>query len=644
MALKTPAKPVLQAWLPKAVLGEQVGAGGNGCVYFAVHPSLGDIAVKFMLNEDRRRYSRFKDEVKVVTTTLRDFDCVLPILESNLPDTNTGAYPWYVMPRAQGLIESLRSKGPLERLIALVDLSEALVRLHSVKVAHRDIKPENLFYFEGRYVFGDFGLASFPEKSGVTKQGEPMGPFAYISPEMLSQPNDADPFKADVYSFSKTVWTVLTGEKYPFSGQYDRNGAEGLAQKVGTGSVVFEPLEKLLAASTSSTVASRPSSQEFAQRMREVLDVQEDILEYNPLQWEAAEVDALLSHGAEQVVWRRASEIAKVLVILSRRNGLNHCFLPGGGGLTLTHAAVCEGGVMLDLDCDGSHFVVNPLRLTLERFPDYPKHGYAVLEVGEAAPLGADASYRSDRFEYLRKVGDFDYVVNDSDNPDSEMRGERCERFFGAGKFIIAPTAGIYNQVDGYDGSLLALGREDLRAQFDLLFSKLTGVTKPPNFQLKPFARLVKSSPEHRVPFKLIHIGDGLLCSLLLADEAFLKRRNGDSGHGYRVLTAAELMAQMRAPKSAEEAEARRLVKMLSSEAGAEYLALVNIGRGYASPGEFTSEMQSNLSSRYDPDYLAGKMGHGYLGKALTCFGVEPIFDGQSGALQEDADNEAEWW
>lgn len=627
MALKTPAKTMLQAALPVAVLGKQVGAGGNGCVYFAVHASLGEVAVKFMLNDDLRRYSRFKDEVKVVTTTLREFDCVLPVLESNLPDTNIGSYPWYIMPRAQGLAESLKSKGPLERLSALVDLSDALVKLHSVNVAHRDIKPENLFCFEGRFVFGDFGLASFPEKSGVTKQGEPMGPFAYISPEMLSQPNDADPFKSDVYSFAKTVWTVLTGEKFPFSGQYDRNGAEALTPKVRAGDIVFEPLEKLLAAATSSTVDLRPSAQEFAQRMHEVLHVQEDILEYNPLQWEAAEVDALLSHGAEQVVWRKASEIAKVLVILSRRNGLNHCFFPGGGGLTLTGASTCEGEAMLDLDCDGSHFVVNPLRLTLERFPDYPKHGYAVLEVGEATPLGANVKYRSDRFEYLRKVGDFDYVVNDSDNPDSEMLGERCERFFGAGKFIIAPTAGIYNQVDGYDGSLLTLDREHLRAQFDSLFSKLTGGSKPSNFQLNPFPRLLSPGDGVRVPFKLDHIGDELLRNLLLADAALLERHRANNAGGFRVLSAAEVMEQMRANPSVEEIDARRLVKMLSPEQGAEYMALVNVGRGYVSPNEFSIEIQRNLSSRNAPEYLSEKMGHGYLGRALMRFGVKSIFD-----------------
>ncbi|MYM30674.1 protein kinase [Duganella sp. CY15W] len=642
MALKNPGKPILQAMIPNTFLGKQVGAGGNGCVYFAVHPSLGDIAVKFMLNDDVRRYSRFKDEVKVVTKTLLEFDCVLPILESNLPDTNAGTYPWYIMPRAQGLAESLKSKSPLERLSALVDLSDALVKLHSVNVAHRDIKPENLFCFDGRFVFGDFGLASFPEKSGVTKQGEPMGPFAYISPEMLSQPNDADPFKSDVYSFAKTVWTVLTGEKYPFSGQYDRNGEEGLTHVLSVGGFVFEPLEKLLRASTSSTVASRPNAQEFAQRMHEVLRVQEEILEYNPLQWEAAEVDALLSHGAEQVIWRNASEIAKVLVILSRRNGLNHFFLPGGGGLTLTHASICEGGAMLDLDCDGSHFVVNPLRLTLERFPDYPKYGYAVLEVGEAAPLGADLRYRSDRFEYLRKVGDFDYVVNDSDNPESEMRGERCERFFGAGKFIIAPTAGIYNQVDGYDGSLLALDREHLRAQFDSLFAKLTGEKNVPILVLRPFPRLLMSDQGARVPFKLEHISDETLHSLLLADKALAERHRASNGVGGRVLSAAELMDRIRAPRSAEEIEARRLVQSLSPEEGAEYLALANIGRGYASVEDFASEVESNLLSQHQSEYLAEKIGHGYLGKALLQFGVVAIFDSSPEVLEGDAD-ELDW-
>jgi hypothetical protein len=65
MTLIPTGKPALAAACRDVQLGDLLGEGGNARVFAGFSLAHGDVAVKFMLNDNRKRYARFRDEVLV---------------------------------------------------------------------------------------------------------------------------------------------------------------------------------------------------------------------------------------------------------------------------------------------------------------------------------------------------------------------------------------------------------------------------------------------------------------------------------------------------------------------------------------------------------------------------------------------------
>lgn len=530
MALIPTSKATLQEACPEVVIEKKIGEGGNGQVYSGEAPLLGEVAVKFMLNDNKERYGRFRDEVLVVTNRLLGSPRVLPIIKSSLPATPTESdIPWYVMPRARTLNERLKGTKWPEKLAALAELADGMAEIHQLGVAHRDIKPANLFELNGTLRFGDFGLAAFPEAAGLSQEGEPMGPSAgFMAPEMLASSDGVDPTKADVYSFAKTVWSVLTGKKRGFLGHYVASSPFGLmqvAQRELEG-FVAEPLDALLDRCTDLDPAKRPTALEFAERLRAVMAIQDDWALANIAMWEAAEFEALRVPGLMRAEWAGTGSIVTVMNLLSRRHGLNHLFLPSSGGVAVESVAATEGGLMLAMKTSECTFlVVKARRLTLERFSEDPEFSYAVLETDDVAPLGVEKRLIDDDCEMLKQVNDFDFVPDDRD--DYEPRNPEVrnlyQRYFKGGLFVLAPTSGVYNDVDDYNGTARKLGREKLRARFQSYFERrdapLTG------FSLRRQVRLLGQAKGANESFALKHLSMEQLEKLIELDEALLKER-----------------------------------------------------------------------------------------------------------------------
>jgi serine/threonine protein kinase len=83
---------------------------------------------------------------------------------------------------------------------AIGRIAQTLASLAAGGVAHRDIKPDNLFQLNGEWVIGDFGLVKYPEQEQVTQQGQPLGPYYFMAPEMRRDADTTDGELADVYS------------------------------------------------------------------------------------------------------------------------------------------------------------------------------------------------------------------------------------------------------------------------------------------------------------------------------------------------------------------------------------------------------------------------------------------------------------
>jgi len=111
-------------------------------------------------------------------------------------------------------VEPCRNEVLDECLSVALQISAAMVYLHSHSIMFRDLKPENIgFDVRGDVKIFDFGLARImPEGNNYSDLYEmsDAGSPRYMAPECLR--DDEYNLKADVYSFSLIVWEMLAGE------------------------------------------------------------------------------------------------------------------------------------------------------------------------------------------------------------------------------------------------------------------------------------------------------------------------------------------------------------------------------------------------------------------------------------------------
>jgi serine/threonine protein kinase len=203
------------------LLGRKLGAGGNATVWVATRHGIPATALKVLntVKTDREPYRRFVREVETMRS-LTQSEGVLPLIDAHLPSRPTRREPaWLAMPIATPMSEALAGQ-PLDEVVrAMAAVARTLVALKkSHGLAHRDVKPGNLYWLDGRWLVGDFGLAAVPDVEELTKSGRPMGPVHFTPYEMMVDPTHADPFPADVFSLAKTLWVLAVDQRFPPSG------------------------------------------------------------------------------------------------------------------------------------------------------------------------------------------------------------------------------------------------------------------------------------------------------------------------------------------------------------------------------------------------------------------------------------------
>ena len=140
------------------------------------------------------------------------------MIDSHIPsraDSKAGAQPWLAMQVATPLTDYLQPGSDLTLVVsAIKGYAHTLAYLADEDIYHRDIKPSNLYWLNGCFAIGDFGIADFPEKSGLTRTGEKLGPANFLAPEMIECSGEVRSGPVDVYSLAKTLWVLVASHKY----------------------------------------------------------------------------------------------------------------------------------------------------------------------------------------------------------------------------------------------------------------------------------------------------------------------------------------------------------------------------------------------------------------------------------------------
>ncbi|HRI51417.1 MAG TPA: serine/threonine-protein kinase [Pseudomonadota bacterium] len=215
------------------MLVKQLGVGGMGTVYEAVHPVIERrVALKVLhpqLARDPGVMQRFANEARAVN--LINHPGLVQISDfGQLPDGT--AYIVMELLRGQTLARYVKGQGgklPLAATLQVgAQVAAALQAAHEKQVIHRDLKPENLMLVRDprsplgvRVKILDFGIAKFAETSQreliQTRTGTLLGTPRYMSPEQC-RAADKVTDRTDVYALGIILFEMLAG-RAPFTGQ-----------------------------------------------------------------------------------------------------------------------------------------------------------------------------------------------------------------------------------------------------------------------------------------------------------------------------------------------------------------------------------------------------------------------------------------
>ena len=197
---------------------EQIGAGGMGIVYRALHRRLKREVVLKVLNQ------RMSDDPSAVMRFEREMEAIGRLNHAHIVAAHDAGEVegthYLVMEYVDGITVSQLSR-KLKQL-SLTDAceiarqtAEALEFAHQKSLIHRDIKPSNLMISKtGIIKVLDLGLARLLKQespdSELTNAGQIMGTVEYMAPEQAESLTDVD-FRADIYSLGVTLYKLLAG-------------------------------------------------------------------------------------------------------------------------------------------------------------------------------------------------------------------------------------------------------------------------------------------------------------------------------------------------------------------------------------------------------------------------------------------------
>jgi serine/threonine-protein kinase len=208
---------------------EEIGRGGMGVVYRAVHEEIGRVAAVKVLAPDRARdpvhARRFLNEARAVS--LVEHPGMVKIFDFG--EAPSGV-PYILMEYLPGellraRLDRLRSLPAAAALRFARQAAGALAAAHERGIVHRDLKPDNVMLVPDDEAPGgervkllDFGIARFADEAAQTTPGAVIGTAAYMAPEQCAGDDRLDG-RADVYALGVVLYEMLAGAP-PFRGDF----------------------------------------------------------------------------------------------------------------------------------------------------------------------------------------------------------------------------------------------------------------------------------------------------------------------------------------------------------------------------------------------------------------------------------------
>lgn len=214
-----------QKYVGKFKLMDIIGTGGMGAVYKAKNlmDKSETVAIKVLKEEmfsDESSRKRFKHEAAIIDQL--DHPNIVKVIERGESKQNLFIAMEYL--QGKTLTEKIIDDERLdinEALHIMIQIADALAKIHSKNIIHRDLKPDNIMLIEKKgdpnfVKLLDFGLARTQYQTRLTQTGIVIGTISYLSPEQISGKR---PYAAsDIYALGTIFYEMLTGDK-PFMGE-----------------------------------------------------------------------------------------------------------------------------------------------------------------------------------------------------------------------------------------------------------------------------------------------------------------------------------------------------------------------------------------------------------------------------------------
>eukprot|EP00924_Labyrinthula_sp_SR-Ha-C_P010049 maker-scaffold_40-snap-gene-0.5-mRNA-1 protein AED:0.01 eAED:0.01 QI:18/1/1/1/0.5/0.33/3/468/517 len=205
----------------KYTLGEKMGEGSYGTVYFAINKiTKEEVAVKSIRKKKVRRSETLVREIKILKATKHQN--IVDLYDVYENDT----YIHIVMELCRGgelfdYISQKKSFTESESRNFMIQILNGVYYLHEKGIAHRDLKPENFLFKESPekskvLKIIDFGLSRFANKDTVMHTR--VGTLYYLSPEVISKQYN---IACDCWSIGVILYIMLCGYT-PFYGETER--------------------------------------------------------------------------------------------------------------------------------------------------------------------------------------------------------------------------------------------------------------------------------------------------------------------------------------------------------------------------------------------------------------------------------------